>query len=100
MADLHEALALQLVHPVGSAVEPLPLRVQHGVRHLPPRPAVQQQSQTHHASNGDEHGVHRPVVTVHFEEGQQGHAGEQAGQHQDEEDEGRHTARLLPLPLT
>lgn len=100
LLHLHEAFALQFVHPVGGAVQPLPLRVQHRVRHLPPGPAVQQHGQTHHAANSDQHAVHCLVLTVHLEDSQQRHASNQASQHEDEEDEGRHTARLLPLPLT
>lgn len=98
-AHLHEALTLQLVHPVGGAVQPLSLRVQHRVCHLPPRPAVQQQSQTNYTADGDQHGVHRLVLAIHLKDSQQRHAGEQAGQHQDEDDEGRDAARLLPLSL-
>lgn len=99
-SHLHEALALQFVHPVGGAVQPLSLWVQHRVSHLPPCPTVQQQSQTHHTADGDQHCVHRPVLPFHLKDGQQRHAGDQTGQYQDKYDEGRHAARLLPLPLT
>lgn len=99
-SDLHEAFALQFVHPVGGAVEPLPLRVQHRVGDLPPRLAVEQQGEADHAADGDQHGVHCLVLAVHLKDGQQRHAGDQAGQDEDKEDEGRHAARLLPLLFT
>ena len=87
------------MHLVGGAVQPLPLGVEHRVGHLPPGAAVEQQCQPHHARHGDEHGVHRLVGAVHLEHGQQGHAGDQAGQDEEEDDEGRDAARLLPLLL-
>lgn len=97
---LHEALALQFGHPVGGAVEPLPLRVQHRVGDLPPGPAVQQHSQPHHAGYGDLDRGHRLVLAVHLEDDQQRHTGDQTGQDEEEEDEGWQAASPLPLPLS
>lgn len=96
---LHETFALQLVHPVGSAVKPLPLRVQHRVHHLPPGLTVDQQSHPHHAARGNQHSVHRTVLPVRIDDGQQSQTGKQARQDEEEKDEGWNAARLLPLPL-
>lgn len=63
---LHESLTLELVHLVGGTVQSLPLGVEDGVSHLPPGPTVQQEGQAHHAGHGDQHSVHRKVLTLHL----------------------------------
>ncbi len=82
LAHLHESLTLELVHAVGSVKEPPPLRVQHRVCHLPPGPTVQQHGQAHHTGHGDQNRVHRQVLCVHLEDGQQGHASDQTARRQ------------------
>lgn len=98
--NLHKALALQLVHLVGSAVQPLPLRVKHRVCHLPPGAAVQQQCQPNHTCHGNQHRVHGLILPVHFEDCQQGHAHDQAAQDEEEDDKGWDATCLLPLLFT
>lgn len=65
-ANLHESFTLQSVQVVGSAVQPFPLRVEDRVGHLPPGPAVQQQSQAHHTGHGDQHRIDRQVPRIHL----------------------------------
>lgn len=96
---LHEAFALQLVHLVGGAVQPLPLGVEHRVGDQPPGPTVEYQSQPHHTGYGDQHGVDCLVLPVHLKDSQQGHARYQTGQDEGKDDEGRDAACLLPFLL-
>lgn len=64
---LHKSFTLEFVQVVGGAVQPFPLRVEDGVGHLPPGPAVEQQGQAHHTGHGYQHRVHRQVLGVHLE---------------------------------
>lgn len=64
---LHKSFTLEFVQVVGGAVQPFPLRVEDGVGHLPPGPAVEQQGQAHHTGHGYQHRVHRQVLRVHLE---------------------------------
>lgn len=94
---LHEAFTLKFLHFVSSTVQPLPLWIQHWISHLPPCPAVQHKSQSHHTRHGNQHCIHGLVLAVNLEDSQQGHSSDQASQDEEEDHKWWNAACLLPF---